>query len=271
MLEMHEGVLVGERYELVRLAGSGGMGSVFEALDRETGEKVAVKIMKGASAEERERFDREARVLAGLSHPAIVRYLGHGELKTGEPYLVMEWLSGEPLDTRIARERLGVDETFTLAEGIARALSAAHALGVIHRDIKPSNIFLPDRDVRKATLLDFGIARQAGESRVVTRTGVIMGTPGYVAPEQARGDRALSPRADVFALGCVLFECLAGKAAFTGQHAVAILAKVLFEDVPMASSLRPGVPASLDALIAKMLAKQPEERLADGAAVVAAI
>ncbi|MDI3285913.1 serine/threonine-protein kinase [Polyangium sp. 15x6] len=268
---MRVGVSVGERFELARLAGQGGMGAVFEARDRETGDKVAIKIMNGASVEERARFDREARVLATLSHPAIVRYLGYGELDSGEPYLAMEWLSGEGLDARIARERLSVEETMALAERMAGALALAHRHGIVHRDIKPSNIFLRDGDVRRAMLLDFGIARRASDPNVVTRTGVFMGTPGYVAPEQARGDRAVNARADVFALGCVLFECLAGKPAFTGQHVVAVLAKVLFEEVPKVSALRPGVPPALDMLIARMVAKQPEERLADGDAVVGAL
>ena len=271
MVEMRVGVSVGERFELVRLAGQGGMGAVFEAKDRETGAKVAIKIMNGASVEERARFDRESRVLAALSHPAIVGYLGHGELESGEPYIVMEWLSGEGLDTRITRERLNVDETLALADRIAGALADAHRHGIVHRDIKPSNIFLQGGDVRRAMLLDFGIARRASDSHVVTRTGVFMGTPGYVAPEQARGDRAVNARADVFALGCVLFECLVGKPAFTGQHVVAVLAKVLFEDVPKVSALRPGVPLALDMLIARMLAKHPEERLADGDALIAAL
>lgn len=271
MREMRAGVLVGDRYEIVRLAGRGGMGAVYEAKDHATNQKVAVKLLGGASHDERERFDREARVLAALSHPAIVQYLDHGEINASEPYLVMEWLAGEALDARLARGKLDVEETLAMAERVAMALADAHARDVIHRDIKPSNIFLPDGNLHDAKLLDFGIARRAVETRILTRTGEFMGTPGYVAPEQARGDETMNARADVFSLGCVLFECLVGKPAFTGHHVVAVLAKVLFDDVPRVSSIRSGVPFAVDALVSKMLAKRPEDRFADGEAVAAAI
>ncbi len=271
MLEMQAGVVVGGRYEITRLAGRGGMGAVYEAKDHQTGEIVAIKLLGGASRDERDRFDREARVLAALSHPAIVRYLDHGEINATEPYLVMELLAGEALDAKLSRGRLEVDETLAMAERIAMALAAAHEREVVHRDIKPSNIFLPNGNLHEAKLLDFGIARRQVETRILTRTGEFMGTPGYVAPEQARGDESMNSRADVFSLGCVLFECLVGKPAFTGHHIVAILAKVLFEDVPRVSSIRQGMPFAVDVLVSKMLAKRPEDRFADGEAVAAAV
>lgn len=269
--EIRPGVLIADRYEIVRLAGRGGMGAVYEACDHQTNQKVAVKLLGGASRDEGERFDRESRVLAALSHPAIVQYLDHGEINASEPYLVMEWLAGEPLDVRLARGKLDIEETLAMAERVATALAAAHACEVIHRDIKPSNIFLPDGNLHEAKLLDFGIARRTVETRILTRTGEFMGTPGYVAPEQARGDETMNARADVFSLGCVLFECLVGKPAFTGQHVVAVLAKVLFDEVPRVSSIRSGIPFAVDALISKMLAKRPDDRLADGEAVAMAI
>ena len=271
MREMPPGILIADRYEIVRLAGRGGMGAVYEAHDQKSKNKVAVKILRDASSDERERFDREARVLAALSHPAIVRYIDHGEIYASEPYLVMEWLAGEPLDVRLSRGKLDIEETLAMAERMALALAAAHARGIVHRDIKPSNIFLPDGNLHEAKLLDFGIARRSVETRILTRTGEFMGTPGYVAPEQARGDESMNARADIFSLGCVLFECLVGKPAFTGQHVVAILAKVLFDEVPRVSALRAGIPFAVDVLISKMLAKRPEDRFADGESVVAAI
>ncbi|WP_437337884.1 protein kinase domain-containing protein [Sorangium sp. So ce394] len=265
---MRVGDVLEGRFTLDARAGSGGMGEVFRARDNATGQAVAVKVMLARHAGERARFEREARVLSELSHPAIVQFVAHGETPDGEPYLAMEWLEGEDLRARLARGMLGVDESVALAARVAAALGTAHARGVVHRDLKPSNLFLPAGDVTLVKVLDFGIAHLGDVTRL-TRTGAILGTPGYMAPEQAGGAGALDARADVFALGCVLYECLTGTPAFAGERLMAVLAKICCEEPPRLAALRPGVPPALDALVARMLAKQPDRRPRDGDSVAA--
>jgi len=257
------GELVDNRFELHDVAGSGGMGTVYRAIDRSTGTPVALKVLRSASLDAAERFARETRVLSGLRHPGIVRYIADGRTREGEMWLAMEWLDGENLSHRISRTGLTPAEAVELVRRVAEALGAAHERGVIHRDLKPSNLFLVDNDLERVKILDFGVARVSDTS--ATRTGVMVGTPGYMAPEQARGDRNVGPRSDVFALGCLLFECLTGKPPFVGENVMAVLAKILLEDAPRVGIVRPDVPEALDDLVARALAKHPEQRPRDGA------
>jgi hypothetical protein len=269
---MKPGDLVGDRFVVAELAGTGGMGRVYKATDRRTGAPIALKIIASGDAAADARFDHEARVLAALEHPRVVRYVAHGRAGAEELWLAMEWIEGETLGDRLTRAALRVEESLAVARGVAEALAAAHARGVVHRDIKPSNIVLADGDPARVKVLDFGIAHVLGATRALTRTGTVMGTPGYLAPEQARGDRgSIDARADVFSLGAVLFECLAGRPAFEGTHVMALLAKLLLEEPPRLADVRPGVPPALDALVARMLAKEPSARPSDGAAVLAAL
>jgi len=263
------GEVVAERFEVERLAGQGGMGTVFRALDRTTKGVVALKIVEGANANA--RFAREAQVLAVLDHPSIVRYVAHGPLPQGRMYLAMEWLEGAPLDERLDRGTLSLDEALAIGRTLAGALGAAHAVGVVHRDMKPSNVLLRGGEATRAVLVDFGIAHASKATVAMTKTGAVIGTPAYMAPEQARGDKGVDARADVFSLGCVLFECLCGRPAFVGEHVVAVLAKILLEPAPRLSSLRPDLPRALDDLVARMLAKEPADRPADGDAVARAL
>jgi tetratricopeptide (TPR) repeat protein len=266
---MKAGDVVEERFEIERLAGSGGMGAVYRTLDRRAGAPAAVKVLWPQfveQPEQAERFAREARVLQELDHPGIVRYLAHGVTGEGEPYLALEWLEGEPLSQRLRREGLTVAESVSLGRRLADALGAAHRKGVVHRDLKPSNIFLPGRSIEAAKLIDFGIAK-AADGAALTVTGMVMGTPFYMAPEQARGSRRVDARADVFALGCVLFHCLTGRAPFAGEQMHAALLKVVLDDAPRLVEVRDDIPASLDALVARMLSRDPDGRPADGAAV----
>ena len=266
---MQIGELVAGRFEIERMAGRGGMGAVYRAIDRSTGAPVAVKLLRVGAERLGDRFDRESRLLAELSHPAIVRYLDHGVSDGGERYLVMEWLDGEDLATRLARAPLSTKESVACAIRVAEALSLAHARGIIHRDIKPNNLFLPDGAIERVKVIDFGIARRGGRglTMALTRTGAIIGTPGYMAPEQARGDPRVDARADVFSLGCVLFECLSGAPPFRGDNFVAVLARILLEEAPRLQQTLPGIDGALDALVGRMLAKAPNERPSDGAAV----
>jgi serine/threonine protein kinase/tetratricopeptide (TPR) repeat protein len=288
---MHPGDLLAERFLLEELAGFGGMGEVYKALDRQTGQPVAVKLLSGKRGDmggetitatitsdvavkllsgkrgdHAARFVREARILADLHHPYIVRHVAHGALPSGEPYLVMQWLDGEDLSARLARGRLDPGESVQLAARIAEVLGFAHARGIIHRDLKPGNVFLVGGRLDAAVLLDFGIAYLTAETRM-TRTGTMVGTPGYMAPEQARSSEQIDARADVFSLGCVLFECLTGQPAFSGAHVMALLAKVLFDEPPSVREKIPALPDALGALVTRMLAKNPEDRPPDGGAV----
>lgn len=244
------------------------MGSVFLATDRVGGDPVALKVLDLTSEEPRERFRREARVLSELSHPAIVRYVAHGETAQREPFLAMELLEGEDLAQRLAREGLSAIESVLLVRQTAEALAFAHGRGIVHRDVKPSNLYLVGGDTGRLKVLDFGIARASDLTHAQTRTGAMLGTVGYMAPEQAMGSPDVDPRADVFAIGCVLFECLTGRRAFVGDHPVAVLAKVLMEEPPRISELRPGLGEAVDALVARMLSRDRDARPKDAGEVL---
>jgi serine/threonine protein kinase/tetratricopeptide (TPR) repeat protein len=261
------GEVVAGRYQVERLAGRGGMGEVYRAIDLVTAEPVAMKILRAQSGrideEVANRFNREARLLADLRHPGIVRYVAHGQTAAGMRYLIMEWLEGETLAERLAREGLATAEVVRLSLRAAESLGEAHALGIVHRDIKPSNLFLPGGDPTRVRILDFGIARverMEERSTRLTLPGGVVGTPGYMAPEQVRGMSGLDARVDVFALGCVIFECLAGRPAFQAATPIALIAKVVLEDAPRLSELGLSVPAGLDDLVAVMLAKDRDQR-----------
>ena len=262
--------LVADRFVLEALAGRGGMGEVYRALDRRTGRPVAIKIMRDHQAPLVARFEREARILAELDHPLIVRYVDHGASHTGEPFLAMEWLDGHDLASRLARERLGASDSIELARSVAEALAVLHERGIVHRDLKPSNVFLVEGRIDRVKLLDFGLSH-FGDSTRMTTTGTILGTLDYMAPEQARGDDELDARVDVFALGCVLFECLTGERPFAADHPTAVLTKLLFEEAPRVADRWPGAPAELDALVASMLSKRPGDRPQGAGAVAAAL
>ncbi|HNN92462.1 MAG TPA: protein kinase [Pseudomonadota bacterium] len=261
--------VISDRFAIEREAGRGGMGVVYKALDLRTGQTVALKILRrnAHAGRERERFEREAQVLSTLRHPAIVSYVAHGQTPEGSHYLAMEWVDGYPLTERLRSGPLGVGEALTLLRLIASGLSEAHRLGIIHRDLKPSNILLRGGKLSGATILDFGIAR-GGILPVVTQTGVIVGTPEYMSPEQARGRRDLTPASDVFSLGCLMFECLTGHPPFVSEQLAGVLAKILFDQAPLLSSILPDVSQALEQLVAAMLAKEPGDRIADAGSLV---
>jgi tetratricopeptide (TPR) repeat protein len=264
------GELVGGRFAVESRATSGGMGAVYRARDRLTDATVALKVVHSSDAHAAARFAREQAVLAQLVHPAIVRYVAHGRLEDGSPWLAMDWLDGEDLSARLARQPLTLDETLRLARQAADALGAAHARGIVHRDVKPGNVFLLDGDVDRVRLLDFGLARLRDASEV-TRTGVMVGTPSYMAPEQIRQSGRVDARADVFSLGCLMWRCIVGQTPFQGEALVAILATILNDPAPRLRDARPDVSRELDALVDSMLAKEPDARPADGNAVARAL
>ena len=259
--------VVDDRFVIDRVAGAGGMGTVYRALDRLTRRPVALKLLHGQLSDQIERFEREAAFLAELIHPRIVAYVGSGTTREGHPYLAMEWLDGESLSDRLSRGPLTVAETIDLGRHVAEALQVAHARDVIHRDLKPSNLFLPTGDLALVKILDFGIARVVTPGKTITHTGATLGSPGYMAPEQARAER-VDPRTDVFSVGCVMFRCLAGRAPFTGD-ALSVLMQTVTDPAPLLGATRPDVPPALEALVQRMLSKAPSARPADGAAVAA--
>ncbi|MGW3089595.1 serine/threonine-protein kinase [Streptomyces sp. NPDC001108] len=271
--------LLGNRYRLVRQLGEGGMGEVWEAQDETLDRRVAVKVISllagGGSrgSEARARFLREARITAGLQHPNVVTVhdLGESGTENGDaPFLVMELLQGETLETKLGRGPVPLVAAARWGAQVCDALAEAHAAGVMHRDIKPSNIVITDAGTVK--VLDFGVARAAdpyATSDRLTRTGVIVGTPPYMAPEQARGRPV--PGSDLYALGCLLFELITGRLPFDAPDAMGFLTAHLSQDPPAPSSVAPGIPAPWDDLVLTLLHKDPDERYASAAEVALAL
>ena len=248
-------------------AASGSTGTVYQAIDSTAGARVALKVIRGLSEEDGARFLREARTLAQIRHPGVVRYVDHGQTDEGHAYLAMEWLDGEDVRSRLIRAGLSIRESVTLGRRIAEALAALHDYGLIHRDLKPGNVFLKSSRVEEAKIIDFGLIRTDWASVEVTRTGMVVGTPSYMAPEQARGERSIDARADVFSLGCVLFKCLTGRAPFEGASVIAVLTKVLLEEAPAVRDLRPEVPPALADSVMRMIDKDPGRRIQSALAV----
>ncbi|WP_245797795.1 serine/threonine-protein kinase [Mangrovactinospora gilvigrisea] len=273
------GRILGGRYALERQIGEGGMGEVWEARDDTLGRPVAVKVItllsgSGSRGDEaRARFLREARITAALQHPNIVTVHDLGEVGAaagGAPFLVMELLRGESLQTVTARGPVPLPQAARWGAQICDALAEAHAAGILHRDIKPSNIQVASSGTVK--VLDFGIARAAdpyATAHRLTQTGFIVGTPPYMAPEQARGHP--EPRSDLYALGCLLFELITGRLPFQSPDTMGYITAHLTQEPPAPSSVRGGIPAAWDELVLKLLRKDPARRYADAPALARAL
>src|SRR3954468_13107300 len=264
------GDLVADRYELEELCGTGGMSSVFRAYDRQLERRVAIKILHehyAGDPEYLERFRREARAVAKLSHPNIVTVIDRGD-DDGRQYIVFEHVEGENLKELVLRSgRLSVRRglpvralfggALELALSIADGLAFAHDYGLVHRDVKPQNILLSREGEVKVT--DFGIARSLHMEHGVTQTGTVLGTGEYLAPEQASG-KPVSPATDVYSLGVVLWELLAGDVPFVGDNFVAVALRHVNEPPPPLRERRPDVTPRLDAAVQRALAKDPARR-----------
>src|SRR3954468_10221570 len=254
------GDLVADRYELEELCGTGGMSSVFRAYDRQLERRVAIKILHEHYAEDPEyleRFRREARAVAKLSHPNIVTVIDRGD-DGGRQYIVFEHVDGENLKELVVRSgRLPVRRAVELALPVADGLAFAHQEGLVHRDVKPQNVLLSREGEVKVT--DFGIARSLDVEHGVTQTGTVLGTGEYLAPEQASG-KPVSPATDVYSLGVVLWELLVGDVPFTGENFVAVALRHLNDPPPPLAKLRPDVPPRLAAAVERALAKDPALR-----------
>jgi serine/threonine protein kinase len=261
------------RYRIESELGEGGMATVYLADDIKHERKVALKVLKPelAAVVGAERFLAEIKTTANLQHPHILPLFDSGEADTFLFY-VMPYVQGETLRERIDREKqLGVEEAIALTRKVADALDYAHENGVVHRDIKPGNILLSQRG--EPLVADFGIAlavAQAGGGRI-TETGLSLGTPHYMSPEQATGDRDVDPRSDLYALGCVLYEMLAGEPPFSAPTGQAILAKILTMDPPSITMARKTVPPNVSVALAKSLEKLPADRFASVAEFAAAL
>ena len=261
-----------DRYRLERHLGEGGMATVYLAEDLKHDRKVAIKILKPelSAILGGERFLQEIKVTANLQHPNILPLYDSGDAD-GFLFYVMPLVEGDTLRDKMDREKqLGVDETVEIAKSVAAALDYAHRHDVVHRDIKPENVLLQDG---QAVVADFGIAlavSQAGGTRL-TETGLSMGTPHYMSPEQATGDRELDARSDIYSLGAMTYEMLVGEAPHIGNSVQAIVAKILSERPSPITQTRDMVPENVDAAVQRALAKSPADRFSSAARFASAL
>jgi hypothetical protein len=248
-------------FRILKVLGHGGMGVVFQGEDPKLGRKVAIKAMVphlAGSKSAQQRFLREAKTAATLEHDHIVPILQVGE-DHGAPYIVMPFLKGEPLDQGLQRAgKLPLADVVRIGREAAEGLAAAHAAGLIHRDIKPANLWL-EAPRGRVKILDFGLARAAADESYLTQSGAIVGTPAYMAPEQASGE-AVDARCDLFSLGCVLHRLSTGVAPFKGKDSISTLLAVASENPKPPAQVNPAVPPALSELVMRMLAKKPEQR-----------
>lgn len=264
--ELAPGTVVNE-FVIERKLGHGGMGTVYGATHPVIGKRGAIKVLRMELCTDQKevgRFVQEARAVNQIGHPNIVDVFAFGTLPDGRSYLIMEWLTGESLRTRMRGTRGGIlsrREVRDVIDDVVRALEATHAKGIIHRDLKPDNVFLVDvhGERPRAKLLDFGVAKLTGEGRLDrTRVGSMLGTPQYISPEQARGEADV--RADIYALGIMLFELVSGRLPFIGGNAVEVISLHLLEKPPRLSSVARDVSPILDNLVDAMLSKEPADR-----------
>src|SRR5690349_18006701 len=246
------GQVLAGRYAIGARVRAGGMGALFRAEDRARGDAVAVKVVEIEDELDATRFEREVAGLAALDHAGVVRYVEHGALEGRARFLVMEWIDGESAAARLAGAGMTTREAVLAGAGVASALAHAHRHGLVHRDVKPDNLMVRaapgavGEAPGSVVLVDFGVARPVAPELSLTRTGAIVGTPGYLAPEQARGDRVIDARADAFALGCTLYECLSGRRAFGGTSVPAVLVKSLLSEPEPLARAAPAVAPEVD-------------------------
>ena len=260
------------KYRIEAELSRGGMGAVYRARHEVLERPVAIKLLRPeltGSPDLLTRFVNEARAASAIRHPSIIEVIDFGQTDDGQAYLVMELLEGESLATRLqSRGRLAEGEAVRITCGIASALSAAHAKGIIHRDLKPDNVFLiADPDLgERAKVLDFGIAKLADmASQAQTQTGALMGTPLYMAPEQARSAASIDHRADLYSLGCILYELLTGKPPLVAEGTGEIIALHMFTQPDPPSTLVPGITPALESIVMRLLDKEPAARFGSAA------
>jgi eukaryotic-like serine/threonine-protein kinase len=268
MADVMVGELIAGRYELEELVGKGGMSSVYRAKDRLLERTVAIKLLHEHYSRDEdyvERFRREARAAAQLSHPNIVTVIDRGE-DGGRQFIVFEYIDGQNLKQLVeSKGRLPVRTALELGIEIGRALAFAHESGLVHRDVKPQNVLLGNGDVK---VTDFGIARSADVQHGLTQTGTVLGTSDYIAPEQASGQH-VSALSDVYSLGVVVYELLSGDPPYSGDNFLAVAMRHVNDPVPSIAAVRPDVPIRLDAALRRAMAKDPDDRFESMADFVA--
>ncbi|MCX7807980.1 MAG: serine/threonine protein kinase, partial [Deltaproteobacteria bacterium] len=274
------GTTIAGRYHLVRLLGDGGMGAVYKAADEVLRRFVAIKLLHPAVAERPaaiERFQREARAAAAIGHPNIIDILDFGFDR--RPYMVMEYLRGRSLSQVLATEgALPIRKAVTIAAHALAGLAAAHERGILHRDLKPANLMIIQRfgDPHFVKVCDFGFAALMGpstidEAKSLTPERTLVGTPAYAAPERLRGDDRRDPRVDIYSIGVVLFEMLAGRRPFEAESLRELARAIKNDPPPRLSKLRPDIPEQLEAIVNKALAKDPNARFASASEFAAAL
>ncbi len=256
---------IGSQYEIIRLLGRGGMGAVYLARERALDRLVAIKALRpeASDAEGVERFRREAKTAAKLTHPNIVPLYSFGEVE-GMMYFVMGFVQGEPLSAKLKRHGpLEASEVRAILADVADALQYAHERGVIHRDIKPDNILMED-ETGKPVLTDFGIAKSVATGSTLTQLGTTLGTPHYMSPEQAAADKAVDGRSDLYSLGVVGYQLLAGRCPFEGDSAREVMVQHISREPLSLKAVAPSVPGDLAEVISRLLAKDPDQRVPSG-------
>jgi eukaryotic-like serine/threonine-protein kinase len=261
------GAIIEEKYRIVRQLGAGGMGAVYEAENLRIGRRVAIKVMHpGSDRQDAIRFEREARAASRVGSRHIVEVFDLGNLPDGSPYMVMEYLEGETLGARLQKQgRISATDLAPIAHQVLEGLRAAHAAGIVHRDLKPDNVFLVDGQgsTECVKLLDFGISKfrdREGETSGLTRPGFAIGTPHFMSPEQLNASVDVDGRADLYAVGVLLYLCLSGSLPFEADSFEALMVKILFRAATPVDSVVPGLDRKIAALVAKAMARAPEDR-----------
>jgi len=270
-----ETLQLAQRYELQSVVGRGGMGEVWRAIDLQSRQTVAIKrlLLSAGGADDRARLLREADTLRELSHPHIVRYLDAGFDAADQPFLVLEWLEGEDLAARQRREPLTLEALIALVGQLLEGLEACHAQGVTHRDIKPSNIFITqdEKGETQIKLVDFGLARLSAAQTRLTRTGMVLGTLHYLAPEQVRGSVSVDHRADLYAVGVLLYELTTGELPFFAEEAMAVMLKIISETPRWPTDIRPDLPLWVEECTLRAMRRSPSDRFQSATEMLAAL